>query len=90
MSEMFDRRAYNVFFAGVGVIAAVSVFVVYARYWPTSESPPIPVTAAVALLFVNAINVATRTRDRRHLVLKAIVAALTIAAVCYLVKIGLR
>lgn len=87
---MVDRRAYNIVFIAVGILAAISVIFVYARYWSRGESPPIPLAAAIGLIFVNVVNVVTRTRDRRHLVLKGIVSALTIAAVCYLVRIGLR
>jgi hypothetical protein len=77
-------------FIAVGIAAVASLTLVYARYWSRGDSAPVPLAAAIGLIFVNAVNVTTRTNDTRYLIIKGLVAALTLAAVAYLVRIGLR
>lgn len=77
-------------FIAVGIAAVSSLTLVYARFWSRGESAPIPLAAAIGLIFVSVVNISTRTNDTRYLILKGLVAALTLAAVVYLMRIGLR
>lgn len=84
---MVHRLAYKIFFIAIGVLAAGSVVFVYARFWTRGETAPIPPMTAAGMLFISVVNILFPMNDRRQLVIKGILAALTLCAVYYVIKL---